>query len=77
MTTRIVGVLFLTVNVTFLLGAVLLENILNAPDYLSIVSADKTQVIIGVLLELTNGIAYISIALSLVALRLVKRPILR
>ena len=61
-TARIVGALFLTVNVTFILGAVLIENILNAPDYLMIVSANKTQVIIGVLLELTNGIAYIGIA---------------
>ena len=61
-TARIVGVFFLTVNVTFLIGAILIENILNAPDYLSIVSANKTQVIIGVLLELINGIAYVGIA---------------
>jgi hypothetical protein len=63
-TARIVGALFLTVMVTYTLGAfVFLEPILNAPDYLVKVSANKTQVITGVLLELMNGIAYIGIAI--------------
>jgi hypothetical protein len=62
-TARIVGALFLAVNVTFLLGAVvLLEPLLSAPDYLTLVSANRTQVILGVLLELTNGLAYLGIA---------------
>jgi hypothetical protein len=62
-TAIIVGVLFLASNVTFLLGAfVLVEPILGAPDYLTLVSASRTQVVLGALLELVNGIAYIGIA---------------
>ena len=61
-TARIVGASFLFSNVTFILGVVLIDAILNAPDYLIEVSANETQVIIGVLLELINGIAYIGIA---------------
>ena len=61
-TAIIVGVLFLTAMVTSLLGGIWLESIISAPDYLITVSAYETQVIIGVLLELTNGIAVVSIA---------------
>ncbi len=61
-TARIVGALFLIAMVTSLLGGLWLESILNAPDYLVTVSANETQVIIGVLLELINGIAVVSIA---------------
>jgi hypothetical protein len=62
-TAVIVGALFLTVNITFILGAaVFIEPILSAPDYLTLVSANKTQVILGVLFELMNGIAYMAIA---------------
>ena len=62
-TARIVGALFLTSNVTFILGAVVfVESILSALDYLILVSENRTQVILGVLLELINGIAYIGIA---------------
>lgn len=63
-TARVVGTLFLAVNITFLAGAVaLLGPLLGAPDYLTLVSANRTQVISGVLLELTNGLAYLGIAL--------------
>ena len=62
-TARIVGALFLISNVTFLVGAiVLIESILGAPDYLTQVSAQKTQLILGVLLEFINGIAFVGIA---------------
>jgi len=61
-TAIIVGASFLFVNVTFILGFFLLESTLNAPDYLIEVSANQTKVIIGVLLELINGIAYLGIA---------------
>lgn len=62
-TGRIVGALFLISNVTFLLGAIVfIESILGAPDYLVILSEKRTQVILGVLLELLNGIAYVGIA---------------
>jgi hypothetical protein len=62
-TARIVGALFLTSNVTFILGAIVfIESILSAPDYLTLVSANRAQVILGVLLELINGIAFVGIA---------------
>lgn len=57
------GILFLLSNVTFLLGAfVFVEPIIAAPDYLTLVSANKTQIVLGTLLEIVNGIAYIGIA---------------
>jgi hypothetical protein len=62
-TARIVGALFLTVNIAFLAGVFTLDPILSAPEYLSIISAKRSQVIIGVLLEIINAIAYVSIAL--------------
>ena len=61
-TARIVGALFLASNVFFILGAFLfVEPILGAPDYLSLVSANRTRVVVGVLLELLNGVAYVGI----------------
>jgi hypothetical protein len=64
-TARIVGALFLTAMVTSLLGGGLLESILTAPDYLVSVSANTTQVLIGMSLELINGIAVVGIAVML------------
>ncbi|MGB3635436.1 MAG: DUF4386 domain-containing protein, partial [Rubrobacteraceae bacterium] len=65
-TARIVGALFLISNATFILGAIILiEPVLNAPDYLTLVSENRTQVISGVLLEMTNAVAYLSIAVLL------------
>jgi len=64
-TARIVGVLFLTAMVTSLLGGIWLESILYAPDYLITASANETQLIIGVLLELINGIAVVGIAVMM------------
>ena len=64
-TARIVGVLFLTAMVTSLLGGIWLESILNAPDYLTTVSANETQVTIGVILELINCAAVVGIAVML------------
>lgn len=56
--------MFLASNVTFILGAIIfIEPILGAPDYLILVSENRTLVILGVLLELINGIAYVSIAM--------------
>jgi hypothetical protein len=61
-TARIVGALFLTSNVVFILGAVVfIEPILSAADYLILVSANRTRVVSGVLLELINGVAYLGI----------------
>jgi hypothetical protein len=62
---RIVGALFLIAMVTSLFGGGLLESILSAPDYLVSVSANTTQVLIGMSLELINGIAVVGIAVTL------------
>lgn len=63
MAATIVGACFLLSNVTFILGAfVFLEPTLGAPDYLTLAPANRTQVILGVLLELVNGVAYLGIA---------------
>lgn len=60
---RNVGALFLIVNVAFILGAaVFVEPILGVSDYFTLVAASRTQLMIGVLLELMNGIAYLGIA---------------
>lgn len=65
-TARFVGAFFLTSNVTFILGAiVLIESILGAPDYLTLISNSRTQVILGVLLEWINGLAFVGIAVLL------------
>lgn len=61
-TARIVGALFLIAMVTSLLGGIWLESITGTPDYLVEVSAQETQVLVGVLLELVNCIAVVGIA---------------
>jgi hypothetical protein len=62
-TAGLVGAFFLISNVVFLLGAfVFVEPILNDPDYLALVSENRTQVVFGALLEMTNAVAYIGIA---------------
>ena len=62
-TGRIVGVLFLTLMVTYTLGAVVfIQPVLDDPDYLVIISANKNRIITGVLLELVNNISYLGIA---------------
>ena len=61
-TAKIVGVLFLTAMVGSLVGGVaFVEPFLTAPDYLIAVSENETRVIIGVFLELINGIAVLGI----------------
>lgn len=64
-TAIIVGTLFLTAMVASLLGGGLVNSIIAAPDYLRVVSENKTQVIIGVLLEMVNAIAVLGIAVLL------------
>jgi len=61
-TARLVGALFLIVNAAFIAGAMSIEAILGSPDYLAIISSNRAQIILGVLLEIINGIAYIGIA---------------
>ena len=48
-TARIVGVLFITAMVAGMIRYVLLDPILDAPDYLINVSTNENQVIIGAL----------------------------
>ena len=65
-TAVIVGALFITATVASILGSlVLLSPVLDAADYLAAVSANETQVLVGVLLELTNSIAVVLIAVLL------------
>jgi len=62
-TAIIVGVLFLTATATFMIGdSLLIESILDDPDYLITVSENITQVIIGVLIAFIDGIAIVGIA---------------
>jgi hypothetical protein len=62
---RIAGALFLIAMVTSLAGGIWLETISGGEDYLSTVSANETQVLVGVLLELINCIAVVGIAATL------------
>ena len=64
-TAKIVGALFLIAIVVSILGGSIIEPIITAPDYLSSVSANGAQVVLGVLLELINGLAVIGIAVLL------------
>jgi hypothetical protein len=51
--------------VVSILGGVLIDSILSASDYLLEVSENETLLVVGTLLELTNGIAVIGIAVLL------------
>ena len=62
-TARIVGVLFITAMVAGMLRFVLLDPILDAPDYLINVSANENQVIIGVLSFFILGVVLAGIAI--------------
>jgi hypothetical protein len=64
-TAIIVGVLFITATVASSLGLVILDPILNARNILVNVSANTTQVIIGVLLLLINCAAVVAIPVML------------
>jgi len=60
-TALIVGILFLAAMVASLLGGGLVESVISAPDNLSNIPENETQLLIGVLLELLNGIAVLGI----------------
>ena len=64
-TAIIMGVLFITATVASSLGFAILDPILNAPDILVNVSANTTQVIIGVLLLLIDSAAVVGIAVMM------------
>lgn len=58
---RRVGGLFLIAMAASLVGGGLVEAFLSTPDYLGLFSEYRAQVLIGVLLELTNAIAVVGI----------------
>ncbi len=59
----LVGICFILSNATFMIGAVaFVEPVLGAPDLLSAVSANSAKLVTGTLMELVNGIFYLSIA---------------
>jgi uncharacterized protein DUF4386 len=62
---RIAGALFITATVANILGVVLLNPILNNPDYLIKFSANENQVLIGALFLLIGAFASAGIAISL------------
>ena len=69
-TAIIVGVLFITAMVAGMLRYVLLDPILDAPDYLITVSANENLVIIGTL-------SFFILAVALVGIAIVMYPILK
>ncbi len=60
-TAKIVGALFLTAIITDTIGSELIESLLEAPDYLTAVSANRAKIIIGVLLDLICCAAVVGI----------------
>ena len=64
-TAIIVGILFLAAYVGIFLGSAFYAPIIDAPDYLAKIFPNKTQVVIGMLIEVINDIAVIGIAVLL------------
>lgn len=64
-TTIVVGVLFLIALVAAIVGGSIIDGILGESDYLSEIAANETQLLVGALLELINGVAVIGIAVLL------------
>ena len=59
---RVVGALFITATGSIILSVVLLEPVVDAPDFLTQASVSEARVAAGVLLELVNNIAVVGIA---------------
>ena len=65
-TAKIVGVLFITATVAAVLGTVVfIGPILNAPDYLTNISANENRLLIGVLFELITAVAVAGTGIAL------------
>ena len=62
---RTVGILFIMATVPFSLSVIILQPVLGASDFLAQVSLEQGQVSVGILLELVNHIAVVSIAVLL------------
>jgi hypothetical protein len=61
----IVGVLFIIGTVTGTIAAIISKPILDAPDYLTNISANQTQIILGAFLVFLMGVACAGIGLAL------------
>jgi len=61
-TARIVGALFITATGSIILSVVILEPVVDAPDFLMQASVSEARVAAGVLLEMVNNIAVVAIA---------------
>ncbi|MGF9696886.1 DUF4386 domain-containing protein [Paenibacillus sp. MABNR03] len=62
---RVVGILFLVSTVAYLLGSGILNPVLQNPDFLTGLHLERTNVVVGLLLELINAIAVVGIAMLL------------
>ena len=60
---RVAGALFITATVSIILSVVILEPVVDAPDFLMQASVSEARVGAGVLLEMVNNIAIVGIAL--------------
>lgn len=65
MNAAIVGVLFIIGTVTGAIAAIIGNPILDAPDYLTSISANESQIIIGTFLVFLMGVACAGIGLAL------------
>ncbi len=58
---RIVGILFLVATATYMTGSMLIDTVVNAPDYLMSVYPNRIQIISGVLLQFVDAVAVVGI----------------
>jgi len=65
MNATIVGVLFITATVAHILAGLLLQPVLDDPDYLNSATANENRVVIGVLLELITAGAVVGTGVML------------
>jgi len=61
----VTGVAFLIATLAQLVGAALVSSILSAPDYLTKISANENQVLLGALFQFIGAVACTGIALAL------------
>lgn len=60
-TARLIALLFIIATATYITGSAILETAMSAPDYLAQLYPNKTQIIIGVLLEYIDAVAVVAI----------------
>ncbi len=61
----LVGLLYLTATVTFIIGDALIVGVLDRPDYLTGASAHTNALAAGALLAFVQGMAIVGIAVAL------------